>query len=63
MAKIVDKKVTTATDVLLALATLGGPTQIGSFLCVSLCPRWLSQEGLGEIADVFGVNFVNVNAP
>jgi len=38
----------TAKDILLALATLGDVTQIGSFLSLLLCPRWPGQLQLGH---------------
>ncbi len=40
---LVPKTSATATGYLLALATLSETTQIGSFLSLSLCPRWPRQ--------------------
>ncbi len=37
------KILVTVTDILLALATFGEMTQLGSFLLLSLCPRWPRQ--------------------
>ncbi len=56
----------TATDILLALATLGNATQIGLFLfVVSQHPRWLVAKAscllsmAVTVADVIAVNFAN----
>ena len=43
-----------------ALATLGGATQIGSFLFMSCRPRWPRQvQSCVADADVIALNFVN----
>ncbi len=64
---LAETSATTTDYCILALATLGDVTKIGSFLVVSCCPRLPTQVKLkdlyvktGVIADIFPVNFANV---
>ncbi len=63
MRSFLAKTSATVTDYVLALATLGGVTQIGSFLFVQCHPRWSKQVQLSvAVARVIALKFANGNA-